>query len=316
MKFNLNGRLLSIGVLLTAAAGYAQDQPAAQPPPQTTPQQTTPQQTPSQQSPSVAARAPAAPKETPSTVNTGGGWSIEPIYWKTTGLPALHGGAADTQIDPGDFEYPKGAKYAPGGVISMPLGKTSSLRFSFFQSYQSSSTTADRNLNLFGTAIGKGDFLSGYYRIRNYKVSFDYLTYFFHRGSADFRIKTLWEFQYLDASNEVGDYSPNGDGTFTFNAATGTRSIFYPTLGLGFEGTFSRHFRFETKTSGFTIPHRSVIGEGEASLGLRFGHLEFIGGARGYHFKTSPQKDQYVSGTFYGPYAGIRYYLGGPKRQR
>jgi hypothetical protein len=312
VKFNWNGRLLSIGVLFTAAAGYAQEQPAAQPPPQTPPQQTTPAQT-----PNAAARAPAAPKETPSTVNTGGGWSIEPMYWMTNGRPALHGGKADTHTDSGDFDYPKAAKYAPGGVITMPVGKTSSLRFSFFQSYQSSTTTADRNLNLFGTAIGKGDFLTAYYRIRGYKVSFDYLTYFFHRGSADFRVKTLWEFQFLDASNEIGDFSPNGDGTFSFNPGSGTRSILYPTLGLGFEGTFSRHFRFETKGSGFALPHRSVIGEGEGSLGLRFGHLEFIAGARAYHFKTSPQKDQYVSGTFYGPYGGIRYYLGGGrKRQR
>ncbi len=311
MKFNLNGRLLSIGVLLTAAAGYAQDQPAAQPPQQTTPQQTTPQQT-----AAAASRTPPAPKETPSTVNTGGGWSIEPMYWLTTVHPVLHAGVADVSTDPGTFAYPDTSKYALGGVISMPLGKTSSLRFSFFQNYKTSSTFAGGNLNLFGTAIGGGDFLTAYYRIRDYKVSYDYLTYFFHRGSADFRIKTLWEFQFIDVSNEVDDFAPNGDGTFSVNPASGTRSIIYPTLGLGFEGTLSRHFRFEAKGSGFALPHRAVIGDGEGSLGLRFGHLEFIVGAKAFHFKTSPKKDQYVSGTMYGPYGGIRYYLGGRKRQR
>jgi hypothetical protein len=306
VKFNLNGRLLSIGVLLTAAAGYAQDQPAAQPPQQTAPQQT----------PEAAARTPPAPKETPSSVNTGGGWSIEPIYWLTTVHPVLRAGAADVHTVSGSFDYPESAKYALGGVISMPLGKTGSLRFSYFQSYRSSNTVAGANLNLFGTAIGSGDFLSTYYRIKDYKASYDYLTYFYHRGSADFRVKTLWEFQFLDVANTVYDSSPNGDGTFTLNTASGTRSIIYPSLGLGFEGTLSRHFRFEIKGSGFAFPHRAVIGDSEGSLGLRFGHLEFIAGASAFYFKTSPKKDQYVRGTLYGPYGGIRYYLGGPKRQR
>src|SRR5689334_16835915 len=93
VKFDLNGRLLSIGLLLTAAAGYAQDQPAAQPTPQTPPQQTT------SQTSAAAARAPAAPKETPSTVNTGGGWSIEPMYWLTTLHPVLRPGEADVSKD-------------------------------------------------------------------------------------------------------------------------------------------------------------------------------------------------------------------------
>ena len=326
MKFHLNGGLLSIGVLLTAAAGYAQDRPAAQPPqqtppgqtapPQTTPQQTTPQQTPPQQTAGAAARTPPAPKETPSTVNTGGGWSVEPVYWLTTVHPVLRAGAGDTQTEPGNFDYPQSSKYALGGVISMPLGKNSSLRFSYFQTDKTSSTTAGGNLNLFGTAIGSGDFLSTYYRLRDYKVSYDYLTYFFHRGSTAFRVKTLWEFQFLDVSNIVLDSSPNGDGTFTSNTATGTRSIIYPSLGLGFEGTLSPHLRFEAKGSGFVFPHRAVIGDSEGSLALRAGHLEFIAGARAFHFKTSPKKDQYVRGTIYGPYVGIRYYLGGPKRQR
>ena len=311
MKFNLTGRWLSLGVLLMAAAGHAQDQPAAQPPQQTTPQQTAPQP-----APEAAARTPPAPRETPSTVNTGRGWSVEPIYWLTTVHPVLRAGAANVHTESGSFDYPDSAKYALGGVISMPLGSASSLRFSYFQSYQSSVTTAGRNLNLFGTAIGSGDFLSTYYKIKDYKVSYDYLTYFFHRRSADFRIKTLWEFQFLDVANTVYDSAPNGDGTFTLNTATGTRSIIYPSLGLGFEGTLSRHFRFEAKASGFAFPHRAVIGDSEGALALRAGHLEFIVGARALHFKTSPKKDQYVRGTIYGPYVGVRYYLGGPKRQR
>jgi hypothetical protein len=175
---------------------------------------------------------------------------------------------------------------------------------------------AEGDFNLFGTASGGGDFLSTYYRIKDYKVSYDYLTYFFHRGSSDFRIKTLWEFQFLDVANTVYDSSPNGDGTFTLNTAAGTRSIIYPSFGLGFEGTLSPHFRFETKASGFAFPHRAVIGDSEGALALRSGHLEFIVGARALHFKTSTKKDQYVRGTMYGPYIGVRYYLGGPPKRK
>jgi hypothetical protein len=247
-------------------------------------------------------------------VNNGGGWSVEPIYWLTTVHPMLSPGSTNVQTNPGSFKYPESSKYGEGGIISVPLGKNGTVRLSFFQAYKASATFADGDLNLFGTVIGKGDFLTTYYRVRDYKASYDYLTYFFHRGSSEFRVKTLWEFQFVDVSNEIDDFSPNGDGTFSLNPAAGTRSIIYPTLGLGFEGTLARHLRFEAKGSGFALPHRSVIGDAEASAGVRFGHVEVIVGARLFHFKTSPKTDEYVSGTLYGPYAGLRYYLGRTRR--
>jgi hypothetical protein len=80
----------------------------------------------------------------------------------------------------GDFEY-RAAKYAPGGVISMPLGDQLAALF-LFQSYESSTPCGA----IEPVRYSDGRAIFSPRTTASGLQGFDYLTYFFHRGSADF----------------------------------------------------------------------------------------------------------------------------------
>jgi hypothetical protein len=90
----------------------------------------------------------------------------------------------------------------------------------------------------------------------------------------------------------------------------GTRSLFLPTLGVGADIVPSKHFRIEVKGSGFALPHRSYIGDAEGAAVIRAWHVELAGGGRYYRFRTSPNSDEYVRGTMFGPFVSLRFLLG------
>ena len=288
MKSSFESVLLCL--LLAGASGRAQDQTPSQ----------TPNQTPAPPAPAPTATATLPPpREVSSTVNTGNGFSLEPIYWYTRGgTPVLRGGAADFNADPGNLDYTSRPDRAIGARISIPVSKNATLRGSYFQTQSTGFTFAPRNLNLFGQAITGGDLLSTRYRVENFKLSYDYLTYFWKHGNSEMRLKTLWEIQRISVTNEADDFVVDSTGTIVnVNPATGTKAVIWPTLGLGLEHTLSRHFRWEARASGFALPHRAVLGDLEAAVAFRVGHFELLGGGRWLHFKTNPQADQYDIGS-------------------
>ena len=299
MKSSFESVLLCL--LLAGVSGWAQDQTPSQAPDQAS--------APPAPTPSATATLPP-PKEVSSTVNTGTGLSIEPIYWYTRGgTPVLRGGATDVNVDPGNLNYTSRPYRSIGARVNIPVSKNGTLRGSYFQTQSTGSTTAPVDLNLFGQVITKGDLLATRYRVEAFKLSYDYLTYFWKRGNSEMRLKTLYEVQRISVTNEVDDFQVDSTGTVVnINPVTGTKSLFWPTLGLGLEHTLSRHFRWEARASGFALPHRAVLGDMEAAVAFRVGHFELLGGGRFLHFKTSPQSDQYNIGSLYGPYAGLRYY--------
>jgi len=297
-------------LILAAAIGRAQDAAQAPAPapakaasPQASPQAT--QQAPEEAQPSATLKP---PREVPSTVNTGGGFSIEPMYWVPRGYPHVRTGAKNFQVNPGDFDYLSKPDRAIGARVSFPLGANGTIRASYTQTKSNGSTIVPSNLNLFGSFVAKDDLLVTYYKIEMVKLSYDYLTYFWKKKNSEIRLKTLWEIQRISMSNEIDDFVPQSDGTFSPNTAQGTKSVFLPTFGLGLEQTLSRHFRWETRASGFGLPHRSNIGDMEADVAFRSGHFELLAGGRYLHFKSSPKGEGYNIGTIYGPFFSIRYY--------
>ncbi len=54
----------------------------------------------------------------------------------------------------------------------------------------------------------------------------------------------------------------------------------------------------------------STVWDAEGSIAIRFGQIELLPGEKAFHFKTSPQADQYFVDTLSGAYAGLRYLLG------
>jgi hypothetical protein len=293
-------------LLLAAAVGKSQEPASPQPPP--------PPPTEAPASPSApAAQAPSAtlrpPVEVPSTVNTGHGLSIDTIYWFGRSRPVLRGGDANANSEPGNFNYITNPNAPIGYRLSIPIGTNGVVRTSYFQTQSTGFAIAPANLILFGQAIVGGDLVATRYRMEDIKVSYEYLTYFWKRSSSEIRLKTLYEVQRISVTNEVDDFVLNNDQTtYTINTATGSRAILLPTFGLGIEYTMSPHFRIEARGSGFGYLHHADIGDVEATVAYRRGHVEAIGGYRLLHFKTSPKSDQYNAGTLSGPYVGIRLY--------
>ena len=301
-------------LLLAAATASAQE-------PNQTPAPTAPAPSaPAQAAPPPPATPPATPTtatatstrtpEVSSPINTGNTLSFEPIYWFTRGSPVLRGGKADTNTDPGNLDYTGKMKRSPAARVSFPVSKNATLRVSYFKTNSyTGTTTAPTNLNLFGQAVTGGDFLSTITDLEGFKLSYDYLTYFWKGRSSELRLKTLYELQRISVSNEVDDFVVDTAGALiNINPILGTQSVFLPTFGLGLEHTLSRHFRWEIRGTGFGMPHRGNIVDAEAQIAIRFGHFEALGGGRWLHFKTTPKAAQYNVESLYGPYVSLRYY--------
>ncbi|MGA3024492.1 MAG: hypothetical protein ABSF98_06970 [Bryobacteraceae bacterium] len=286
--------VLCVSLLAAAmASAYAQQQEGVTPP---------------------APQAQPVQAKVPLTIEDGG-FSLEPLYWFTTFLPTtpVMKGGASAAASNADLIYPGIIKNTPGVVLSIPAGRQSTIRLSYFRGEGRGDEAAATNLNLLGTPFNQGDWLATTYRVQQVKASWDFLTYPLPAGPRKIRFKTLWEVQWLWFSTHINaPYAPvvtDSSGNTISNYAYETKNIILPTLGGEVEQAPFRHFRYELKASGFTIPHHSDIWEAEGSVALRFGKLELLAGAKAVHFKTSAQSDEYFAETLSGPYAGVRYYL-------
>jgi hypothetical protein len=314
VKSSLERVLLCL--LLAVATAWAQDQ--NQPPAPAMPAQPAP--APAATPPASGATPPAATpavtatstrtQEVSSTVNTGNALSIEPIYWFVKGIPVLRGGAGDTNTDPGNLDYTGKLNRSPGARISIPVSKNATIRVSYFKANSFTGvTTAPVNLNLFNQAVAGGDILTTIADMESFKLSYDYLTYFWKGRSSELRLKTLYEVQRISVNNEVDDFQVDTTGALiNINPIIASQSVFLPTFGLGLEHTLSRHFRWELRGSGFGLPHRGDIVDAEGQVAFRYSHFELLGGGRWLHFKTTPKAAQYNVETMYGPYVSLRYY--------
>lgn len=250
------------------------------------------------------------PREVPSKINNGTGFSIQPLYWLTSGSTSLLPGKTNGNIDPGTLTYPTSARRVPGAQVSIPVSSSGVLRVSFFQAKNTDSTMATRKYNLYNITVTPGDGLPYNYKIQGFKVSYDYLTYFWQRGGQELRLKTLWEMQRIAVDNSLSDFTFDADGNLTqANDIIGSNSLTVPTLGMGLEHTLSPRFRWEGKASGWMLPHKAAVGDVEGSINFRVSHLELVLGGRSLYYKTSPKGVHYNSGRVSGPYIGIRYYF-------
>ncbi len=254
------------------------------------------------------------PPEEPAVLEDGG-LSIEPIYWLNRAQPDLKGGATATGF--GSIDYSGNANYSIGGELSFPAGHSNTLRISYFRVQGNSNTTLTQDASFFGEAYNTGDYLSYGYRLQNAKISWDYLSYTWHKPSGNIRLKTLYEVQYDTISSTF--YAPfkpvttDASGNTDTNIGNGSHNVILPTFGLELEEALGRHFRWEVKGSGFGLPYRSDIWDAQADIAVRFGSVEVLGGERAYHFKSSPKGNEYFADTLSGAYVGVRYYWGHPR---
>ncbi len=248
-----------------------------------------------------------------------GGFSVEPLYWLTKAQPAMNGGlvAANNQ----EYEslgYPGKSDYGLGAELAFPTGHSNTLRFSYFRVLGNANNTLLQSPIIFGQAYTAGDYLEAHYNLQSAKLSWDYLSYTWRRKPGNIHFKTLYEVQFVTLStNTLAPFLPvttDSSGNTNDNTASGSKTLFLPTLGGELEQSFGHRFRWEIKATGFGIPHHSDIWDAQADLAFRVQNVELIAGEKAYHFKSSPKAEQYFTDTLDGLFVGVRYYLGNPKK--
>lgn len=321
MKNSLTG-FLCLGLLCLSAVSTvraqqdASDTPpdqAAPPQPQTPPQQAPPAAPP--QPPTTPAQRTNLPPPPPKVVDVRmpgeAGWYIGLMDWIPLGKPWIDKGHAATFSGLTKFQYSGTPKYAPAAEFGIAAGAHNTLKIFYYQFKASGLKTAPNDLVLYAQAYSSGDTIYSNYKIQVAKVSYEYLTWPYPVESRHFRLKTLWQVQYVSMkSNFDAPLLPTTDssGNPLSYATNGSNSLISPTLGIGVAEYVSRNFRLEANASGFLIPHHWTIWDADASISYRVGHIEIRGGAKALHFKTSPQSDYFNYGTPAGAFFGLRWY--------
>lgn len=281
-------------------AAFAQQQPAAAPPAET-----------------PAATVPAvpvtAPKQSGPDYPDKRTFTVGISYWLTIpgSGPDVREGKAGTAF--GTVTGLGGAHKTPGFEVSVPITRTGVLHFEGFLSKGDGSQLAPIDTNPFGTSFNKGDYLANQYQITGGKIYLDDLLYPFKFPVAKFRLKSLWEVQYISIHANIDapldPLTQDSSGNAVSTTAASTRTIIFPTFGLAAEYDLAPHLMLRIAGSGFGLPHRAEILDGDATISYRRGSVEVVGGFKALHFKTSPQKDYYLSDTLQGGYVGLRWHF-------
>ncbi len=317
MEKVMKAAVSGLGVCLWFATGAMQPAGAQQPSNAQQPAAT--QSATTQPATQTPAKPTPPPPPQPVTVKPGyfngaDSWSITLQEWLAVGHPAMGTGHLDTNDEPTSFTYGGKPRPIPGAILTIPIGKQHhhSFHFCYFRAQGVGNPTLANNEIIFGTNYYAGDYLAVHYTMQNAKLSFDYLSWPFPVKDSKFHFKTLYEIQYTTISTSVDAPLRHGTTDASGNAintiGVGTDWFIYPSFGIGADYLFNRKFRFEGRASGFIFPHRSTIWDADASLNYRFGKLELQGGVKSFHFKTSPERNEFVLATYPGVYVGLRWY--------
>jgi hypothetical protein len=275
----------------------AQQPPATPPPAQPPAQAQAPAAQPAK--PPVQTQAAAVSSQEPEHIENM--FSIGLFDWVPSGSPSLHAGAQAVVPPSHDLTLPGKPYRAYGVSLTIPMKGSSRLEFTYTTVNENGNILAPTDLGLFGGTIAQNEPLATSYSLRHLKLSYNFLSYP-NPPDAKFRIKTLWEFHYLQLYPTVVATVTAPD-----QPLSATQSIKLPALGLGVEYVASKHFRLELRGSGMAIPHHTSLGDAEGSAVVRVRSIEIFLGAKLLHFKTSSQQDTFMRGTLWGPDAGVRW---------
>lgn len=174
------------------------------------------------------------------------------------------------------------------------------LRLSYFRTPGHGGINSPTDIKVFGSDFAKGETLSVKYTLQNVKFSYDYLSYPYPPTEHGWRLKTLYEVQYVTIKNDIE--SPA-------TVATKTNWFIYPTLGLGVEKRFSRNVRFEMKGSGFALPSRARLMDAQAHFAIRAGRVEALIGGKVFSFRTTLKKEEFLRATLPGAFLELRWHM-------
>jgi hypothetical protein len=236
-----------------------------------------------------------------------------------TGSPIFDKGRASGITSDSLITFQGRPKLGESAEIGFAMGLHNALVVSGFNTRAAGDFTSGSVLDLWNQTYDQGVLISTNYHLQDLKLSFEYLTWPYPVESRHFRLKTLWQVQYVNISTGFDApllpiTGPSGGALIGANGspvtyqATGSRWFLSPTLGLGVSEYLSKFVRLELNGSGFAFPRRWTIWDTDGSINLRFGHFELGGGVRAFHVKTSTNGPYYMRGTLIVPQVSLRWY--------
>ncbi len=240
------------------------------------------------------------------------GWFIGVTGWVPVGNTYMDKGLQAAFLGNSAFHFPGQSKGQVGGEFGMAVGQHNLLRLSYMTARAAGTTNAPNDLVLYSQGYPSGTQLATAYKLSDYKISYEYLTWPFPVGTSHFRLVTLWQVQYITMKTHydapVLSNTPNSVGNLISYSTAGSKSFFSPTFGLGVRDYVKGNFRLEANASGFYLPHHFNIWDADASVNYRIGKIEVGAGGRALHFHTSANSDYYHWGMFGGAFVAIRWY--------
>lgn len=300
-------------VFLMASAAFGQAGQPAQGVPQTPPPAITPPSTAAGQTPPPAAAPPAKnlpDYPEPRTLTLG------VFYWATGpgANPSIFGGSQATQTDISgvttseysNFHDLGKAHRTPGFEVFFPITRTGELHIEAFKTVGNGNQIAPQNTTVFQQPIPEGSYVATQWNIERAKVYLDDLLWPEKFPVPKFRLKSLWEVQWMQLHSSVD--TPILDAQGTGAPATGTRTIIYPELGIAAEYQLTPHVLLRASVAGFGFPHKADIADADATISYRRGLWEIRAGGQMMHYKTSTDNIEYVVGTLAGAFIGLRFH--------
>ncbi|MDE3195705.1 MAG: hypothetical protein KGN84_05135, partial [Acidobacteriota bacterium] len=199
----------------------------------------------------------------------------------------------------------------PGLELAIPITRTGELHVEGFQSKGDGTQIAAVATGPFGTSLNAGDFVSTSYKVTSAKIYLDDLLFPYKFPVSKFRLKSLWEVQWVGVKGVIdAPLAPQFDSSNNpiTTSAAGSRTIITPTFGLAAEYAIAPHVLLRAAGSGFGLPHRAELWDAEGTVSYRRKAWELRAGYKIMHFKTNPQKDEYIQGTIDGGFVGLRYH--------
>lgn len=226
--------------------------------------------------------------------------------------PSIRGGnvAATDNYYEDLFNIGQPYRAIPQYEFSLPITRTGTL-YAEFQRYHG---WADQTLGG-PTYVDSYNFVSGdtmhtTYHIITGRIYLDDLMFPHKFPVSRLRFKSIWGIRYISVTQTVD--SSTEDATQGLSGASfnlGTNYIMFPEFGIAPEYAITPHVLFRVDAAGFGFPHHADMYDAGASLSFRRKNLEILAGVKDLHFKTTPQKEEYVTGTFITPFIGIRWHL-------
>jgi hypothetical protein len=299
-----NIRVLTAGAILPAMLFSQTPPPAGQAPAQSASQ--APAQPPTAP-PASSGKHPAVP-DYPDPRNL----TVGLFYWlalPVNKLDVIGGQAATTYstLDNLGKEH-----FAPGVEVSLPLTRTGVLRFEGFLAKGDGTQNAPAATAPFATSYNYGDFLSTQYQITALKLSYDDLLYPFKFPVSKFRMKSLWEVQYIAVQGTfdapLKAITTDSSGDIISNSVSGTKNVILPSFGLAAEYAIRPHVLLRGEASGFGFPHHSYVWDAQGYVAYRRKSLEFRAGYKAIGLKTGPKTDEYFRDLISGGFIGLLYH--------